>query len=56
MKGIFKELRSDLGKDEILEKNISFRYYNYEEMIWLLKDYFKKYDEIVCLYDIGIFV
>ena len=52
-KGTLKELRSDSGKDEILEKNISFRHHNYEEMTWLLKDYSKKYDEIARLYDIG---
>ncbi|XP_068726921.1 carboxypeptidase D-like [Montipora capricornis] len=52
-KGTLKELRSDSGKDEILEKNISFRHHNYEEMTWLLKDYSKKYDKIARLYDIG---
>ena len=52
-KTTLKELQSDSGKDEILEKNISFRHHNYEEMTWLLKDYSKKYSSITHLYDIG---
>lgn len=52
---MLKDLEKDF-KIEIFEKNLSFRYYNYEEMIWFLKEYFRKYSKIVCLYDIGILV
>lgn len=52
-KSTLKELESNAGKDEILEKNSSFRHHNYEEMTWLLKDYSKKYSKIARLYDIG---
>jgi len=50
-----KELEND-AKEEIHEKNISFRHHNYEEMTWLLKDYSRKYSKIAHLYDIGISV
>lgn len=50
-----KELEND-AKEEIPEKNISFRHHNYEEMTWLLKDYSRKYSKIAHLYDIGISV
>lgn len=52
-KSTLKELESESGKDEILEKNSSFRHHNYEEMTWLLKDYAKKYSKIARLYDVG---
>ena len=54
VKNTLKELKdSGFGNDEILEKNISFKHHNYEEMTWLLKDYSKKYHKIARLYDIG---
>jgi len=52
-KATLKGLESESGKEEILEKNGSFRHHNYEEMTWLLKDYSKKYSKIARLYDIG---
>lgn len=51
-KTTLKELESD-SKNEVAEKNISFRHHNYEEMTWLLKDYSRKYSKIAHLYDIG---
>ena len=50
-----RELENNV-KEEIPEKNISFRHHNYEEMTWLLKDYSRKYSKIAHLYDIGISV
>lgn len=51
-KTTLKELDKD-SKNEIQEKNTSFRHHNYEEMTWLLKDYSRKYRKIAHLYDIG---